>query len=451
VTSAAAAAVEVGAGLTAAAPAWPTLVAALTDTARLGPALEKRLPTIAGVHALISEVVPGVGQVALHPLSLGDSALVSSRGRYNAASAVKIIAAVSALVRLRAVGMTSAAVVSGTLDGERFVGPARDLVSRAMVYSDNEAYDWLQALAGHDLSNEGVLARPYRWPSLAMRSRFHPRRKSAFFLDTPAFSASEGGRVIALPAMRGHRKTAACDTNCVSLAALQDFSRRVLLYFEIDPAHRFDLDDGDRALLREYMHHAADRFSVGAAAAFGGPVQAYTRFGNVDEWFTGNGMVTRQRADPFEPGRGTAVHAPRYLITFATPNSGASGWGDRARTAKLVEALLRAAAAVPRDGPPLQTDGGQPIALSVRRVGDGVEVSFRAPDPTAAATGAPGAQVWFGRSRAAVRAEGGRFVALGPLSRSPHTGPQPAAVVTVRTLRGGAAVGHRSVWIGLSP
>jgi hypothetical protein len=415
-------------GIAAVKPTWPELWTGLADRTVLAGAKEKLPP---GVYALVSEVVPGVGQVALHSYSLGDTGFVSSAGRYNPASAIKIIAAVGALRRMTLAGFSSSAVVDGLLDGERFRGPLTDLVQRALIYSDNEAYDWLQAVAGHDGLNGEVLGKPYRWPALAVRSRFSPKKTFGFFTNTPAFALSEGQRKGQLPALKGDPKVATCPNNCISLAGLQDVVRRVLLHHEIDAAHRFELPASDIAMLREFMHHAADRFSDGAAKVLGGPVHSYTRFGNVTGWFTGNGMVMRHKADPFEPGRGVAAHAPRYLITFAAPyTDDGHGPGTRDATPSLVSALLRAVWRLPRNGPPIQPDAGEIPLVQITRVTDGaVQVVVDAK---------PGdvLEAWLGRRPLPMRRTGTRWHAAMTLER-------PTFLV-LRVLRDGWPIGHAS-------
>ena len=415
-------------GVVVRAPSWPALWTALADRSSLGLAAKKIPP---GVYALVTEVVPGVGQVALHSFSLGDTGFVSSQGRYNPASSVKIIAAVGALQRMAGAGFSSAAIVTGKLDGQTYRGPMIDLVQRALVYSDNEAYDWLQALAGHDTINEAVLGRPFRWPALAVRSRFSPHKTYGFFSDTPAFGVEELGRRGELPALRGHPKLATCPNNCVSLAALQDITRRTVLHWEIDPAHRFALPPQDIAAIREFIHHAADRFSEGAAPVLGGPVHSYTRFGNTTGWFTGNGLVVRHKADAFVPGLGTAPNAPRYLLTFAAPwQENGSGPGTKEATPGLVTALLTAAKKAPRNGPPIQPDAGErpEVALFARDNGSILlEIAVR-----------EGAiyEAWLGRERVTLRREGGPWTAKLTL--------RDRAMLVIRVVRSGLPTGHIS-------
>jgi hypothetical protein len=421
-------------------PLWHELVAAVTERKLLTAALadlEEIKET--GVFLFVGEVVPGVGQPAFDYYGLGDSAFVSSVGRYNVASAAKLAASVGALHALRKRGLTGAARVRVGPEADAFVGGVRDLIQLALIYSDNSAYNWLLRIAGHDELNSEVLNPAYGTPRMALQSLYGKDHKGETVGDSPEITAWEAGVTVHIPARPRRLNGLGCGGNCTSLYEMQEVLRRVTLHWELPVEERYDLDPADVYYLRQVLLHARDGFGNAPRRALGAQAQVYSRFGNVPGLnFFDTALIDVGACGPGVTDWGMAVNAPRYLFTLALPYENQDQGmhnGGLERVQAVTEAALRALAQRERKGPLAQQDAGVPIELSVT------------PDPGAPrrviirASAGPNASVraWVGRQPLfASRAVGGSTVV--------YSVDQPGdQVLVAEAWQGGRRVGYRAV------
>lgn len=347
-------------------PTWLEMVDALADRTALPRMFAERpAPATRGAYMLFAEVLPGVDQVAFDYYSLGDTAWTMSPGRYSPASAVKVPASLCALWTLKRHGLTARAHVQMTGTDHAYSGTVLDLVHRAIVYSDNEAYCVLMRIAGQREMREDCL--PNNGLSDMVLQALFVKGPNPAVGASPEIRFRQGARSGSIPARPDPGAVRGCRDNCVNLVEMQEVIRRVLLHHEIDPQDRWALDPDDLYFMREFLFHARERFGPGPARALGEGVVTYGRFGNIPGMNVfENGLITVKHAGAFIEGNGGAVNVPRYLATASFPYFGKDDTAQQAArklTSDLTEAALRFLKGRKRSGPVVQRNAGVPIPL----------------------------------------------------------------------------------------
>lgn len=179
------------------------------------------------------------------------------------ASSIKIYAAVAALERARAMGFSPRATVTYHYDDDTFRARLRDIVRLALVPSNNQAFNRLVELVGHDRLNrrffteenglgDTVFLRAY---SGAIRD---PETGHGTNRHSPRIIIEQGRRQRELEARVGTGSYECPDLgNCTTLRDLAESIRRVMMHDHLPEEQRFDLGEEELELLRETL--GADR------------------------------------------------------------------------------------------------------------------------------------------------------------------------------------------------
>jgi hypothetical protein len=178
------------------------------------------------------------------------------------ASTVKLYAAIAALERARAMGYPPLAWLTFHYEGEEGE-PVRlrlsQIVRRAIVPSDNAAFDQLVELVGFDELHERffsarngftntVFLRAYGGRNRDPETGFSRNRRS------PAITIEHGGRRRRLEPRDGAGRYECPDHgNCTTLRELAEAMRRVMLHERLPEDQRFALGPEELALLRSAL------------------------------------------------------------------------------------------------------------------------------------------------------------------------------------------------------
>ena len=268
--------------------------------------------------------------------------------RWWPASAVKIFAAVAALQKTRELGFSPRAkatyhypprvVVPGEEpprrdpnDGPVTVSVER-LVRKALIPSDNLAFDRLVELVGFDEINRRFFSRRHGFRrTVLLRSYAHrvvdPETERGIFGHSPPILLREDKRRKRLRE-RHARRTYRCPDqgNCTSLRELAETMRRVMMHEHLPEDERFALGPEELALLREALstkrprgNGVVDNLRAGFGEA-GASLQLYHKPGYALRWFSDNVFVYRPDTDERwlvamanHPGRDSCDEAARHI------------------------------------------------------------------------------------------------------------------------------------------
>lgn len=410
-----------------AARSWSDRLETLANRTRLAAAFKAaRYVPPSGTYLLAARVLPGVKQPAFSYFSLGTTGFAFSRGRYWPASTVKLTAALGALHTLARYKLSGGATVSFSDDDGSYSGTVSALYRKAIVASNNVAYNRLMEIAGFDELNDRFLTPPRGFARMVLQRRYTKPLPTSNLRRSPRIRYAEGSRKGEIAPRLGTGKHASCpnEANCITLAELLDVMRRVTLDKELPAAHRFAIGRSDLAGLKKALHDAPTRLEPGASRALGHSVTVYNKRGEV--W--GNdrldhGLIVDK------------VSGARYLIALSMPYNATSD----AAASELTRHALAAIKTVRRE-PPLQLDAGVSIRVRVDRAkpasaSGGVRYRF-----TIDAAGATSAELWLGRTRVTTtkRDGAGRLVAEASVSKT------TAQDVIVRALASTKLIGYRA-------
>lgn len=202
-----------------------------------------------GTHLMATRVIRGVQQPAFLYYSLGNTGFVHSRGHFWPASAVKVWAAVGALMTLHARGLD----LRTELMFSDVYGNFRGNVVRLFYPLHNKHYDQMMRLAGLDEINEPRRRMRYGLPNLVLLC---PYAKGANIKDSPEILYRRGKRRGVIPARHARRlRYPGCPPqyNCTTLFELQDVLRRIVLHDELPASVRFPVPSADMLALRKAL------------------------------------------------------------------------------------------------------------------------------------------------------------------------------------------------------
>lgn len=211
------------------------------------------------------------------------------------ASTIKIFAAVAALEKVKKIGFTPKARIMFWYENETYTEILERLVWKALVDSDNHAFDHLVEIVGFDEIN-GVF-----FPSKNFERTVFLRAYGGRFRDketgvgsnrySPKITLEEGGRLRTIPERKG-KGTYPCPNqgNCTTLLELADALFRVMLHEHIPASKRFRLGKVELDLLRSALGSPKKRgFEVvdGMRKGFQGlDIHVYHKPGFAYDWFS---------------------------------------------------------------------------------------------------------------------------------------------------------------------
>jgi hypothetical protein len=332
--------------------------------------------------------------------------------------------------------MTGRAHVEMEGPDHAYSGTVLDLIHRAIVYSDNEAYCVLLRIAGQRDIREDCL--PNNGFSDMVLQTLFVKGPNPSVGASPEIRLRQGVRTGIIPARPDPGAIPGCRDNCVNLVEMQEVIRRVLLHHEIASQDRWALDPDDLYFVREFLFHARERFGPGPARVLGSGVVTYGRFGNIPGMNVfENGLITVKHAKKFIGGTGGVVNVPRYLVTASIPYFGRDEKAQkaaRALTSDLTEYVLNFLKGRKRVGPSVQRDAGVEIHLVAHQsLGEG-RYRMHAIFPVG-----HDARIWNGRQLMEVRALPGGIREFDlPLSDG-------AALLVMESRKQGRMLGYRAV------
>lgn len=218
------------------------------------------------------------------------------RGDWWPASSVKLFAAVAALEHARSLGFgPSAKLIYHYADGD-VEETLEGLVRKALIPSDNKAFDRLVELVGFDRLHEHFFTRKNGFSDTVFLRSYSgrirdPQTHRGINRHSPAITLAQGERSEDLPERTGKLARECPDQgNCTTLLELSETLRRVMLHEQLPKAQRFALEAEDLELLRRTLSTPRPQsMNVvdGLRAGLGAPeLRAYHKPGFALQWMS---------------------------------------------------------------------------------------------------------------------------------------------------------------------
>ncbi|MBN1773100.1 MAG: serine hydrolase [Deltaproteobacteria bacterium] len=220
-------------------------------------------------------------------------------GDWNAASTVKLYAAVAALLRIRALGFEPRAtlVFDGTDPDPRFT--VTELVQAAVGPSDNLAYDYLVVFTGFDELHEQFLVPENGFEGTVLRVAYAsgPWERlgfSRFLRDSPAITIEQDERTQVLPDAHGRAAAPCARAVCTTPVELAEALLRVVLQERLPAERSYGLAPEDLELLRGLLRSTRERGEEVVERlrpSFGPETTFYHKAGFSKDWYTDNVLI----------------------------------------------------------------------------------------------------------------------------------------------------------------
>jgi hypothetical protein len=218
------------------------------------------------------------------------------RGDWWPASSVKLFAAVAALEHARSLGFGPSAKLTYHYENGDVDETLEDLVHKALIPSDNKAFDRLVELVGFDRLHERFFTRKNGLPGSVFLRSYSGRIRDAqthkgVNRHSPRITIAQGERSHDQPEQTGKLERECPDQgNCTTLLELSEALRRVMLHEQLPKAQRFALEAEDLKLLRGTLSTPRPRsMNVvdGLRAGLGMPeLRAYHKPGFALQWMS---------------------------------------------------------------------------------------------------------------------------------------------------------------------
>jgi len=181
----------------------------------------------------------------------------SDRDDWWPASTIKLYAAVAALARNRRMGFRPSAILQfHYTDEEPVTRSLREIVRRAIIQSDNHAFNRLVEFVGfNELNQRFFTARRGLEGTVFLRAynshRLHPDTGYGLNRASPRITIQGSGRERVLP-LRNGRGNYQCPEqgNCTTLRSLAEVMRRVMLHEHLPVQERYRLRRRELRVLR---------------------------------------------------------------------------------------------------------------------------------------------------------------------------------------------------------
>jgi LysM repeat protein len=249
---------------------------------------------------------------------------------WNAASTVKLFAAIAAMQRAQALGFGLDVEIE--FRGSRtYTHTLRSLVADAVGPSSNIAYDFLVTFVGFDELNRDFFTSRNGLAGTALRRAYESSRWmdmgfSSSFAVSPPLVLREGTRTREIDARTGSHDTGCYAAACTSLRDLAEAMRRVMLQEQLPSNQSYGLNDENLRFLRQTLRSERARGEEVVDGLARGDFAENTRFyhkaGFAGDWFSDNVYI-------FEPGSRQAwVVAMAGYPGRSSLNSAAAILGD---------------------------------------------------------------------------------------------------------------------------
>lgn len=216
---------------------------------------------------------------------------------WNPASTVKIFAAIAALRRIDSLGFSARAKV--TFYGKKtYATTVGELIEKAIVQSDNIAYNRVVQLASYENLHKTVLTSKFGITQTALNrayqvSTWQSLGENPSLRHSPKILLVEGRKTLTLPEENAKTPAVCGSGACTSLQDLAESSRRLMLQEQLPPEETFNLKQQDLLFLRRAMRSAertrgtemVERF---AAVFKDSRVKFYSKPGFSENWYTDN-------------------------------------------------------------------------------------------------------------------------------------------------------------------
>lgn len=256
-------------------------------------------------YLLVSRLVSGLGQPATQSMSLGQTGLQPSPGRYWPASTIKLWASLGALMRLKQAGLSSQSV----LQFSDALGTFRGNAAALYKPMGNVEYDRLLRIAGLDKLNNQFRVKLGLQHTILRRGYGGTGRMSR----SPEIRTLDQGRPGRLRATRSRTNWPTCRRNCTSLFELQEMLKRLVLHQEFPKAQRLPLSSSDASKLARSLRSQWKWVKPAITRVLGQNAIIYNKAGSVPgNHLLDNAVILSQKG--------------RYLLTVASP------WPRRAST-----------------------------------------------------------------------------------------------------------------------
>lgn len=182
-----------------------------------------------------------------------------------AASSVKLFVAIAALEQVRTLGFSPRATATFEWEDGAITREVRQIVSNALIPSDNDAYNELCDIVGFDKLNRDFFSRRNGFTATVLLRRFSNQATGEAvhgrsLRNTPAVLFREGTRERRMQKRTGRGNYPCADEgNCTTLADLAEAMRRVMLHEELPPSQRFALGEPELSLLRRALESERPR------------------------------------------------------------------------------------------------------------------------------------------------------------------------------------------------
>ena len=213
--------------------------------------------------ALVIRIDPVSGSEAsrFYPFSYKDTYL--HRENWWPASTVKLFAAIAALEKSRRLGIEPGAKLTfdytTEVSPEPVTKPLNYLVRRALIQSNNQAFDQLVEWVGFHTLNDRFLTAGNGLAQTTLlraytRRHMYPELNRGSNRLSPPITVAAKGRVMKLPSERGDGAyNCPNQGNCTTLWDLAEALRRVMLHESLPAAERFALGADELRLLRKAL------------------------------------------------------------------------------------------------------------------------------------------------------------------------------------------------------
>ncbi|MFA5625848.1 MAG: LysM peptidoglycan-binding domain-containing protein [Bradymonadales bacterium] len=251
---------------------------------------------------------------------------------WNAASTVKLFAAIAALKRLDELGFTSRAKV--TFHSKKpYTTTVSELVQNAIIQSDNIAYNRVVQLAGFEYMHTKVLNSNYGIANTALTRGYQlgdweRLGESPSLRVAPAITLKEGAKTHQIPASNSKLNVNCSAAACTTIQDLAESTRRLMLQEQLPASESYNLKHSDLIMLRRAMRaertRGTEMVDIFAAVFKDERVKFYSKPGFSEDWFTDNVYI-------FDPR-----HNQAWIVTM----SGYPGRKSLNSAAKAIATLI---------------------------------------------------------------------------------------------------------------
>lgn len=255
----------------------------------------------------------------------------SKKDGWNAASTVKLFAAIGALKRLEELGFSSRAKV--TFHSKKsYTTTVSELIQSAIIQSNNIAYNRVVQLASFEYLHSQVMTKRYGIPNTALTRAYQQGDweklgENVSLRISPGITLKEGNKTHKIPASNSKLNVACSAAACTTLQDLAESTRRLMLQEQLPSSESYNLQQSDLIMLRRAMRaertRGTEMVDIFAKIFKDERVKFYSKPGFSNDWFTDNVYIFDPRFNQAwivtmsgYPGRDSLNSAAKAIATL---------------------------------------------------------------------------------------------------------------------------------------